>query len=80
VTQDFSGNVILWYLFSGCLFKREELTLLYFSLIQQAFWPQSSKSFKRALKYNEMKFKFIVLPTYLKYSMGLSALYKAGPQ
>lgn len=66
--------------FSACLFKGEEQTVLYFSLIQQAFWPHSSKSFKRVLKCNEMKFKFIVLPMYLTYSMGLSALYKAGPE
>lgn len=66
--------------FSACLFKGEEQTLLYFSLIQQAFWSQSSKSFKRVLKCNVMKFKFIVLPMYLTLSMGLSALSKAGPE
>lgn len=66
--------------FSACLFKEEEQTSLYFSLIQQGFWTWSSKSFKCVLKCNEMKFKFIVLPRYLTYSMSLSVLYKTGQE
>lgn len=62
--------------FTACLLKGEEQTLLYFSLIQQAFWPQSSKSFKHVLNCNEIKFQFIVLPMYLTYSMSWTRMMK----